>query len=66
MSDINALFHKDPFELTDKDLDKIIDHFRTARAAFNTAQVGAKTSARKLTAKEAAVKKAGLNLGIEL
>lgn len=35
MSDLAKLFAIDPLELTDPDLDTIIEHFRTARVNFN-------------------------------
>jgi len=35
MTDIAELFRRDPLDLTDDDIEKIVEHYRKARAAFN-------------------------------
>ena len=42
MSELQRLFEIDPFELTDDDLDSLIDHYQKARKLFRagSAQAG--------------------------
>lgn len=43
MSDLTELFNRDPLELTDPDIDAIIEKLRSMRHAFNA---GAATAAK--------------------
>ncbi len=62
--DITTLFSRNALELTDDDIDKIIDVFRKKRHAFKTMPVGGTaTVAKKTTGQEIASK---LNLDIQL
>ena len=40
MSDIAELFARDPLDLTEQDLDKIIARFREVRQQFNNQPIG--------------------------
>lgn len=61
MSDIAALFARDPLKMSDEDIDRIISTMRERRHQFNT---GAIKSAAKLTKKEEEV--SGLKLDLNL
>lgn len=65
MSDMTDLFMRDPLELTDEDITKIIEHYREARATFKAAPSAVKKTSSKLTkAQQEATSK--LNIDLEL
>lgn len=59
MSDMAELFQRDPLELTNQDIDLIIQRYRDARHAF---AAGAKTAGKPEAKKSAAQKKGELAL----
>lgn len=63
-TDITTLFHRDPVEMTDEDIEKIISVYRSKRSQFqaNPARVAAKPKPKTPAAKAAAE----LNLDIKL
>lgn len=66
MSDMTELFMRDPLQLTDEDITKIIAHYREARATFRAAPSAVKKApASKLTAGQKAATSA-LNLTLDL
>lgn len=62
MSDIARLFASDPLGHTEKDIDAMIAHFRSARGLFK--ETG--KAPAKLSKAEQAVKKQNLKLDIDL
>lgn len=50
MSDVNELFSRDPLQLTNEDIDKIIEVMRSQRASFKKLPLG--KTPKKLTANE--------------
>lgn len=49
MSDMTDLFMRDPLDLTDEDITKIIAHYREARSTFKAAPSAIKKQTSKLT-----------------
>ncbi len=47
MSDLQALFNKDPHQLTSQDLDAIVAYYREARKNFNLEGKSAKVKKEK-------------------
>lgn len=64
MSDMTDLFMRDPLDLTDEDISKIIAHYREARATFRAAPSAAKKPAA--SKKTAAQQKVASSLDIKL
>jgi hypothetical protein len=62
MSDIAILFARDPLEMTEEDIDRIIESMREKRHLFNT---GAAPTKGKLTKKEEEITE-GLKLDLDL
>lgn len=65
MSDMTDLFMRDPLELTDEDITKIISHYREARATFKAAPASVKKAPSKLTKAQQEATSA-LNIKLEL
>jgi len=61
MTDINELFNRDPLELTDDDIGKIIKEFREKRAAFNSSPAKTKKAPAPKTATQKAASKLDLD-----
>lgn len=62
MSEISDLFARDPLQLTNQDLTKIITHFRASRAAFMSTGARAKADAGPKEPKAKKEKMTGLSL----
>lgn len=65
MSDMTDLFMRDPLDLTDEDITKIIEHYREARATFRAAPSAGKKAAPKQTSKQKKLTDS-LNIDLEL
>lgn len=66
MSDINELFSRDPLQLTDDDITKIISYYRENRRLFNSNPVGTDKPKAKAAPKVSAKQKAALSLDLDL
>ena len=62
-TDINILFARDPLELSDKDIEVMVDHLRLQRKHFEPEKVQGKATPKK-PSKEPGISLA--DLGIEL
>ena len=60
-TDINELFSRDPLDLTNSDVDAIIEKMRAMRHAW-IANPGKKTTSTTLTAKQQATEKLGIKI----
>lgn len=63
MSDISELFSRDPLDLTDEDIDRIIAHYRESRHLFNT---GLTTGGKKTSSNLTESQKEAKNLGLKI
>lgn len=63
MTDITELFSRDPLELSDQDIDSIIEEMRKKRHLFNS---GPAPKAPKKPAAKKPSKFGGLDLGIDI
>ena len=66
MTDMVTLFARDPRRLTKQDIRTIVEELRSMRVKFKAGNKTAGTTQPKLTAKEAEVKKLGIDLDIKL
>lgn len=64
MTDITELFSRDPMELTDENIDQIIEEMRKKRHLFNAG--GASTGRKPAAAKKTAAQEAASKLDIDL
>lgn len=67
-TDMNELFNRDPLELSDQDVDKIIAYMRERRALFNAAPAAGKKkpASSNLTEGQQAAMKLDLNLSLDI
>jgi len=65
MTDLAALFARDPLSLTSDDIESIIKTMRDKRSQFNLDGTSAKVTPAKKPAKESALTAAGIDLKLD-
>ena len=66
-TDINELFHRDPMDLADDDIDKIIAEYRRKRAMFQAGPaVKPKAAPKPKTATQLSASKLDLDIKLDL